>query len=75
MDHEYLRDLFAGMPRLSIRRLFGGVGLYSDGQVFALGAFDQVWIKADAGSQSMFEQAGSRPFRYQGKNRPVQLPY
>ena len=75
MDHEHLRDLFAGMPGLSIRRLFGGVGLYSDGVVFALGAFDEIWIKADAESQPLFEQAGSRPFRYRGKNRDVQLPY
>lgn len=75
MDHEHLRDLFAGMPRLSIRRLFGGVGFYSDGLVFALGAFDQIWIKADGQTQSLFVEAGSRPFRYQGKNREVQLPY
>ena len=75
MDHEHLRDLFAGMPRLSIRRLFGGIGLYSDGMVFALGGADQIWIKADAQTQPLFEEAGSRPFRYQGKNRTVQLPY
>ena len=75
MDHEHLRDLFAGIPQLSIRRLFGGVGLYSNGSVFALGAFDQIWIKADAETAPLFEQAGSRPFTYQGKNRAVKLPY
>ncbi len=75
MDHEHLRDLFAGLPRLSIRRLFGGVGLYSDGLVFALGAFDEIWIKADTETIALFEQAGSRPFVYQGGNRKVQLPY
>lgn len=75
MDHEHLRDLFAGLPRLSIRRLFGGVGLYSDGIVFALGAFDEIWIKADAQTIPLFEQAGSRRFSYQGRKRTVQLPY
>jgi DNA transformation protein len=75
VDHEHLRDLFAGLPRLSIRRLFGGVGIYSDGLVFALGAFKEIWIKADAETAPLFEQAGSRPFIYQGRNRTVQLPY
>jgi DNA transformation protein and related proteins len=75
MDHEHLRDLFAGLPQLSVRRLFGGVGLYSDGIVFGLGAFDEIWIKADAETAALFENAGSRRFSYQNKDRTVQLPY
>ncbi|CAM5767433.1 competence protein TfoX [Labrys miyagiensis] len=75
MDHEHLRDLFAGLPHLSIRRMFGGVGLYSEGIVFALGAFDEIWIKADAETMPLFEAAGSRRFTYQNQDRKIQLPY
>ncbi|MDQ0393797.1 TfoX/Sxy family protein [Labrys monachus] len=75
MDPDHLRDLFAGLPQLSIRRLFGGVGLYSEGRVFALGAFEQIWIKADAQTIPLFQQAGSAPFTYQGRTRTVTLPY
>ena len=39
------------------------------------GAFDEIWIKADAETKALFEQAGSHPFSYQGRNRTVQLPY
>ena len=74
-DRDHLRDLFAGLPKLSVRRLFGGVGVYSDGFVFALGAFDEIWIKADDETQPLFEEAGSRRFTYRGKTRQVQLPY
>ena len=70
-----LRDLFAGLPQLSIRRLFGGFGLYSQGWVFAIIGLDQIWIKADTQTVPLFEQAGSRPFSYAGKNRTVALPY
>ena len=75
MDQEHLRDLFAGLPQLSIRRLFGGFGLYSQGWVFAIIGFDQIWIKADAQTVPLFEQAGSKRFSYVGKNTIVALPY
>jgi DNA transformation protein len=75
MDQDHLRDLFAGLPQLSIRRMFGGLGLYSEGRVFALGAFDEIWIKVDAQTQPLFEEAGSHRFTYQGRDRTVQLPY
>jgi len=75
MDQDHLRDLFAGVSRVSIRRLFGGIGIYSEGRVFALGAFDEIWIKADDETQALFEKAGSRRFTYRGRTRPVQLPY
>jgi DNA transformation protein and related proteins len=75
MDQEHLRDLFAGLPQMSIRRLFGGFGLYSQGWVFAIIGFDQIWIKADAQTVLLFEQAGSKPFTYMGDNKIVALPY
>jgi TfoX/Sxy family transcriptional regulator of competence genes len=59
MDREHPRDLFAGLPQLSIHHLFGCFGLYSQGWVFAIIGFDQIWIKADAKIVPLFEQAGS----------------
>jgi len=75
VDQEHLRDLFSGLPQLSIRRLFGGFGLYSEGLVFAIDGRDRVWIKADAETIPLFEKAGCLPFTYEGRNRVVRLPY
>jgi len=75
MQDDHLHDIFAGVAPVSIRRLFGGKGIYRDGLVFALEAFDRVWIKVDEETQPLFAAAGSEPFTYQGRNRTVTLPY
>ena len=75
MDEDHLHDIFAGVAPVTIRRLFGGKGIYRDGLVFALEAFDRVWIKVDEETQPLFEAQGSQPFTYQGKSRTVSLPY
>jgi DNA transformation protein len=48
--------------RVTVRRMFGGVGLYLDGLFFALIDDDTVYFKADESNRGRFERAGSRPF-------------
>ena len=36
MDPDYLRDLFSSFRPVTVRRMFGGAGLYADGVMFAL---------------------------------------
>ena len=36
MDNAAIGDLFAGLGPVSIRRLFGGKGIYHDGVIFAI---------------------------------------
>ena len=75
MDDDHLHDIFAGVAPVTIRRMFGGKGIYSNGLVFALEAYDQVWIKADDETRPVFEAAGSNQFSYESKGRTVKLPY
>jgi DNA transformation protein len=35
-DMSFARELFADIPDLTSRRMFGGMGLYSEGTIFAL---------------------------------------
>ena len=55
--------------------MFGGKSLYSEGVLFAIEAFDQVWIKADDETKPRFEAVGSAPFTYEGKSKAVTMPY
>lgn len=57
------------------RPMFGGFGLYLDGLMFALIAHDRLYFKADDGNRQDFIAAGSAPFSYQGRNRPIELSY
>ena len=43
--------------------------------MFALIASDTLYIKADSATLDEFAAAGSRPFTYRGKQRPVEMSY
>lgn len=47
------------------RPMFGGYGLYIDGLIFGLIAWEQLFLKVDERNCGDFEAAGSEPFRYQ----------
>lgn len=49
-DIEYARDLFSDIPDLSTRRMFGGLGLYAAGTIFAVMLSDgRIMLKAVKG--------------------------
>lgn len=57
------------------RPMFGGYGLYLDGVMFALIAYDTLYFKVDGGNRGDYEAAGTRPFTYEGRTRPVEMSY
>jgi len=59
----FVLDQVAALPRVSSRRMFGGVGLYSDGVFFGLIDDDTMYLKVDDETRPAFEEAGSGPFR------------
>ncbi|KIN66380.1 TfoX-like protein [Sulfitobacter noctilucicola] len=49
-DIEFAKELFSTIPDVTTRRMFGGMGLYSSGVIFALMRSDgQILIKATDG--------------------------
>lgn len=76
MDDATLRELFASLQPISIRRMFGGKGIYSDGRIVALVLNDQLFLKTDEQTAPRFEEVGSRRWTYQREGRtPVAMPY
>jgi DNA transformation protein len=57
------------------RAMFGGHGVYLDGVIVGLIAFDTFYLKVDEGNRGDFEAAGSAPFTYDGKGRPIAMSY
>jgi DNA transformation protein len=64
-DPEYLRELFAAFGPVSVRRMFGGAGIYAEGLMFALLAEGAIYLKADEESAADFEREGMTPFSYE----------
>lgn len=52
---DRVHELFAFVPELKTRRMFGGLGVYSGEQMFALGAGGEVFLKADDANRARFE--------------------
>ena len=75
MDPEAIRDLFAGLGPVRIRRMFGGQGIYSGEVMFALELDGELYLKVDDRTVERFRSAGSRPFVYEKDGRKIEMSY
>ena len=75
MDNELIRDMFESLGEVTIKRMFGGKGIYHQGRILALEVDDEILLKADAESAPRFAEAGARQWVYDGKTKPVAMPY
>ncbi len=64
MDPEFVRELFAPFRPVTVKRMFGGAGVWCDGLMFALIFDAAIFLKVDDASIPDFEREGSRPFVY-----------
>lgn len=68
---EWVREHFAALGPLEIKRMFGGAGVYRNGVIFALLDDGVVWLKGGDTNIPALEAAGSRQFTYPGKDGAV----
>ena len=64
MDHEFIRELFSPFGAVTVKRMFGGAGIWSEGLMFGLVFDGAIFLKVDETSIPEFEREGSRPFVY-----------
>ncbi|MCX7565233.1 TfoX/Sxy family protein [Sulfitobacter sp. F26169L] len=77
-DMAFARELFADIPDLNTRRMFGGMGLYSGQTIFAVMLSDgRLMLKAPKGPFADHIAAlGSTEWTYSRKNgKPSAMPY
>ena len=65
---EWVREHFAALGPLEIKRMFGGAGVYAHGLIFALLDDETIWLKTDEVNAPLLEAAGSRQFTYPTKD-------
>ena len=75
MDTDYFHDLFEPFGPVTVKRMFGGAGIYHAGEIIAVVVDGEVCLKADATSAPEFAAAGSTQWTYEGKSKPVKMPY
>jgi DNA transformation protein len=74
---EMLAELFAPLGGVSFRRMFGGVGIFKEGMMFALVASDVLYLKADEATSIAYAAEGSAPWTYEGMKtgKATAMPY
>jgi DNA transformation protein and related proteins len=75
MDDADIRDMFAGLGDVKIKKMFGGKSVYFNGIITAIETDGEIFLKADAVSAPQFEAAGARQWSYDGKGKVVKMPY
>jgi len=59
---DYVVEQLSGWGKVSVRKMFGGAGLYREGAMFAVLAEDVAYLKVDDSNREDFVRAGSAPF-------------
>lgn len=67
--------MFQSVGPVTIKRMFGGLGIYAHGTIIAIETDGEVFLKADASTAPQFAADGARQWRYDGKGKPVFMPY
>ncbi|MCA1369834.1 TfoX/Sxy family protein [Bradyrhizobium sp. BRP14] len=75
MDNAAIEEMFETLGPVTIRRMFGGKGIYYEGAILAVEVNGEILLKGDAQSAPELEEAGSRQWTYEGKGKPVKMPY
>ena len=76
MDTSDIDEMFSALGPVTVKRMFGGQGIYHRGLIVAVVFKGEVLLKADAASAPDFAAAGARRWTYEGRTgKPVEMPY
>lgn len=71
---DYIVDQLEQLGWVTVKKMFGGAGIYYDGLIFGLLADDILYFKVDDSNRSDYERAGMKPFR-PFEDKPMIMPY
>ena len=74
-DPEAIRELFTSFGTVSVRRMFGGHGVFAEGLMFGLCAGGELYLKADDLTVPKLAAENSEPFVYHARGREIALSY
>ena len=72
---DYVVEQLAGLGAVTVRRMFGGAGLYHDGLFFGVLDDDEVFFRVDDATRPRYEARGARPFAPMANEAPMRGYY
>ena len=73
LDPEHVQELFAAFGTVSVRRMFGGAGVFADGLMIAIIVDGMIYLKTAPEGTDAFEREQCGPFSYATKDGTRQL--
>ncbi len=73
--NTYLHELFVELGPITIRRMFGGAGVFHEGLMIGLVADETLYLKVDATTVERFEAEELGPFTYAKNGRSINMSY
>lgn len=71
-----LEDVLGHISGITFRAMFGGYGIYKNGIIFAIIAYDQLYFKVGDKNIKDYQEKDSYPFEYEQKGRQqIAMPY
>jgi DNA transformation protein len=65
LSPEDIRELFAAFGSVSVRRMFGGAGIYAENTMFGLVDEGVIYLKVDAENTPAFDRENLGAFTYE----------
>jgi len=73
---EFLREQFAPLGRVTMRRMFGKTGVFCDGLMLGMVRDDTLYLRVDDDNRAAFGEAQSfPPLNYGKKGRTIDLSF
>jgi DNA transformation protein and related proteins len=73
---EFLREQFAPLGHVTMRRMFGKTGVFCDGVMFGMVADNTLYFRVDDQNREAFAEAASfPPLNYQKKGELIDLAF
>lgn len=72
---DYVVDKMKGLENIQQRPLFGGVGLFCAGEMFAIATNHQLYLRADSETRELFDRRGLERFTYTQSGIRYELDY
>jgi DNA transformation protein len=73
---EFLREQFAPLGRITMRRMFGKTGVFCDGLMLGMVSDNTLYFRVDDDNRAAFKEAESfPPLNYQKKGGTIDLSF
>jgi DNA transformation protein len=72
---ETYADLFHAFGKITVRRMFGGEGLFVEGIIIGLVMKDQVYLKTDDETRKVFIAEKCTPFSFKKSGKTIATHY